>query len=47
MTRTEYQAPVVDVVDVDCNDVITTSILLPPHEFRRKNNSQNREYDVF
>ncbi len=47
MTRTNYEAPVVEIVRVECEDVITTSILLPPHEFGSTNGTKINGYDVF
>ena len=47
MIRQDYIAPTADIVDLKYEDAITTSILLPPHEFGRSKNNKNDEYDVF
>jgi hypothetical protein len=47
MTRTNYESPVVEIVEVECDDVITTSILLPPYEFKSTGGNKINGYDVF
>ena len=47
MIRMNYESPTVEIVDVECEDVITTSILLPPFEFGSTNGAKSGEYDVF
>jgi hypothetical protein len=47
MIKINYEKPTLEIVRVECEDVITTSILLPPYEFGSTNGSKNGEYDVF
>ena len=47
MEKNYYEAPKAEVVRIDCDDVITTSILLPPHEFGRASGTKINGYDVF
>ena len=47
MIRMNYESPTVEIVGVECDDVITTSILLPPFEFGSTNGAKSGEYDVF
>ena len=47
MIKISYESPSIEIVGVECDDVITTSILLPPHEFGSTKGSQNGGYDVF
>ena len=48
MIRKNYEAPTIEIVGVECEDVITTSILLPPFEFGTSpTNTDRGGYDVF
>lgn len=47
MEKIFYEVPSVEVIGTDCDDVITTSILLPPHEFGRSSGNKINGYDVF
>ncbi len=48
MIRKNYEAPAIEIVVVECEDVITTSILLPPYEFGTSpSNTERGGYDVF
>ncbi len=47
MEKNCYEAPSVEVIRAECDDVITTSVLLPPHEFGRTNGTKINGYDVF
>ena len=47
MIKINYERPTLEIVRVECEDVITTSILLPPYEFGSTNGAKNGEYDVF
>lgn len=47
MIKINYESPAVEIVKVECDDVITTSILLPPFEFGSSKSSEYGEYDIF
>ena len=47
MTTAVYESPIIEVVGVECDDVITTSILLPPAEFGLRKSKQSESYDIF
>ena len=47
MIMMNYESPTIEVVGVECDDVITTSILLPPYEFGSTSGAKSGEYDVF